>query len=76
MNLIGCKKGKYVLIKTFQNDTPIKIKRRLLDLGFTPGQKVRILRKSILKKVFLVEIRKFVLSLRREIVQYILVEGI
>ena len=75
MNLTKCKLNAFFVIDDFYGQVPTKIKRRLLDLGFTKGQRVKVLRKSILGKVFLVEIRKFVLSLREEVAQYVLVEG-
>ena len=50
-----------------------KIKRRLLELGFTRGEKVRVVRKSLLGKVRLVEIRGYTLSLRQDITKGIIV---
>lgn len=44
---------------------PVKIKRRLLDFGFTNGTKVTVLKKSRLGGVFLLELRGFVLSLKQ-----------
>lgn len=51
-----------------------KIKRRLLDLGFV-GTNVKILRKSSLKGVFLVELRNFVLSIKRNEISKIVVKS-
>ena len=65
----------FFVLDGFSQTVPINLERRLLDFGFTKGQKVRVLQKSILSKVLLIEIRKFVLSLRKEIAQYVLVEG-
>lgn len=50
----------------------IKIKRRLLDLGFVDTT-VKILKKSTLRGVFLLEIRHFVLALKQNEVQNIMV---
>lgn len=49
-----------------------KIKRRLLDLGFVDTT-VEILKKSTLCGVFLLEIRHFVLALKRKEVEKIMV---
>ncbi len=49
-----------------------KIKRRLLDLGFVDTT-VEILKKSTLRGVFLLEIRHFVLALKRKEVEKIMV---
>ena len=68
------KMGSYVDISGFSENTPTKIKRRLLDLGFTNGQKIRTIRKSALGKDFMVEIRNFILTLRWDLLKYILVE--
>ena len=50
-----------------------KIKRRLLDFGFVDTN-IRILHKSSLNGVFLLQIRGFVLSLRASLVANIIVE--
>lgn len=54
-----------------QND---RILRRLLELGFTLGQKVRIVSTSLQKKVFLVQIRGYLLSIRSEMLNRIIVD--
>lgn len=48
--------------------------RRLCELGFIKGQKIKLIKKSLLGKVFLVEIRGYILSLRRNIIASIYVE--
>lgn len=73
-NLLNLKIGQYEKIGGLAKDAPIKIKRRLLDLGFTKGQKIRVVRKSTLGKDFLIELRFFTLTLRRDILKYILVQ--
>lgn len=50
-----------------------KVKRRLLDLGFVCTD-VMILKKSNFKGVFLLQIRGFVLSLKRKEVSLIFVK--
>lgn len=73
-NLLDIKIGQYVKLKSYKLDTPIKIKRRLLDLGFTEGQKLRTIRKSLLGKTYMLELRGFTLTLRKDILSFILVE--
>ncbi len=51
----------------------VKVKRRLLDLGFI-NTKVKIIKKSRFKGVFLLEIRKYVLALKKREVANIIVE--
>ena len=50
------------------------VTRRLLELGFTAGQRVKILATSIQKKVFLVEVRGYVLSVRASLLCRVQVE--
>ena len=52
----------------------IAIKRRLLELGFLPGRKLRINRKSLSKKTILVEIGGYLLALRCAVAKCIFVE--
>lgn len=52
---------------------PIKIKRRLLELGFVRCS-VKILKKSVKNGVFLLEIRGYVLALKRKEVACIFVK--
>lgn len=49
----------------------LKIKTRLLELGFTKGTLVRILNVSSLKKSYLLEIRGYILALRNTAVKLI-----
>ncbi len=67
-------KNEYKSIFSFAESTPFKIKRRLLELGFTPGTRVKVLRRSLLGQAYLVEIRGFTLSMRKEILAYVNVE--
>lgn len=66
--------GKFYTVKGFVEGASIKIKRRILELGFTRGQKIKIVRKSLLGKAFLVELRGFTLTIRKDIAGIILVE--
>lgn len=52
---------------------PFRIRRRMCELGFIAGQKVRLVRCSLLKRAFLVELRGYTLSLRKSIVDGLLV---
>lgn len=73
-NLLDVKIGKYATIAKISEQASIKIRRRLLDFGFTKGQRVRTIHKSILSKDYLVELRHFTLSLRSEIIKFVLVD--
>ena len=48
-----------------------KVYRRFLELGFSLGQRVKVLEKSFQKKVFLIEVRGYVLSVRTSLLQKI-----
>ena len=48
-----------------------KVYRRFLELGFSIGQRVRVLEKSLQKKVFLIELRGYVLSVRSSLLKKI-----
>jgi len=74
LDLSACKFNKSYVISGIKECCPIKIKRRLFDLGFLPQTEIKILRKSMLKKVYLIEIREYVLSAQRELCEYVLVE--
>ena len=73
LELSNGKCGQYYSLVGVADSAPLKMKRRLLELGFTRGQKVRVVRKSLLKRAYLVEVRGFTLSVRRDIAQYLLV---
>lgn len=74
LTLKTCKVGVYFEIQKIESKLPLKMVRRLCDLGFTPGQKVRLLRKSLLGKVLLVELRGYTLSIRGELAKAVLVQ--
>lgn len=52
----------------------IKVIRRFLELGMLSGQVVKVINKSILKKVYLVEIRGYLLSIKTSLLDFIEVE--
>ena len=62
---------KYQIVDIQGSD---KIKRRLLELGFV-GTFVKILKKSSMRGVFLVELRHFVLAVKRNEISKILVKN-
>ena len=62
-------------IKEIKKCCPFKIKRRLLDLGFLPETELKVIKKSLLSKVLLIEIRGYCLSLQTKIADYIIVGG-
>lgn len=47
-------------------DIDIKTKTRLYELGFFKGEKIRVLKKSLMGGTILVEIMNNVLSIRKE----------
>lgn len=72
-NLGKAKAGKFYQILGYSENVAIKIKRRLLELGLTVGQTVKIARKSLLGKAYLLEVRGYSLSMRRNLASFILV---
>ncbi len=62
------------MLAGFDKSLSFKIKRRLCELGFTEGQEVRLVRKSLLGKAYLVEILGYTLSLRSDIVKAVLIK--
>ena len=68
------KMNKSYLLNGFTNSLPLKLKRRLLDLGFTRGEKIVFYNKSLLGKTYLVQIRGVMLSLRDQIVKGLILE--
>ena len=57
----------------YSEKSPLKIKRRLLELGLTEGQKIRVVRKSLLGKAFLIEVRGYSLSIRKNLASFVLI---
>ncbi len=68
------KNGVFYTIESYSKNAPLALKRRILELGLTPGQKVRIVRKSLLGKAYLIEVRGYTLSMRKSLLSYINVE--
>lgn len=72
--LSKCKVGQLRKMAVIDKTAPDKIKRRLLELGFTSGQNIKLARKSLFGETFLVEIRGYCLSIRKSVAEYIFVE--
>lgn len=51
-----------------------RVFRRFLELGFSRGETVKILNCSLANKVVLIEIRGYVLSVRRNLLERVVVE--
>lgn len=62
---------KYKIIEL--KDLTFKVKRRLYELGFLPCHIIRVLRTSLLKRSYLVEIGGYTLTIRRDIAENIYV---
>lgn len=72
--LSECKAMEIGEIIGLSENAPLKIRRRLCDLGFTPGQKVKLVRKSVLGKALLIEIRGYTLSVRSTVAEVVVVK--
>ena len=51
-----------------------KVNARLCELGLSCGQKIKIVAKSILKKVCLVEVREYCFSIRTSLLKDVLIK--
>jgi len=60
----------YVIVG-FNEYINLKLKRRLLELGFVINSKIKVINKSFLKKVYLIELNNCLISLRTNIVNQI-----
>ena len=58
--------GTTYTIQSLCSDIDIKTKTRLLELGFFAGEKVKILAKSLIGGVLLVELQNCVLTIRTQ----------
>lgn len=73
-SLEKAKVGVYHSIQGYEKSAPKKMIRRLLELGLTKGQKVRIVRKSLFGKAYLIEVRGYVLSIRKALASFVLID--
>ena len=69
-------KKEVVKLIGFSQDISLKIKRRLLELGFVKNTTITLSQKSFLNEVLLVELNGYCLSLRSDIAKCIVVEKI
>ena len=67
------KKGETCKIVGFNGHFD-RILRRFLELGLSRGQKVKIVSTSLQNKVVLIEIRGYILSVRRNLLDRVVVE--
>lgn len=72
--LSSVKLNKPFSISDFSPSLNLNVKRRLFDLGFVKGTKIKVLRKSLLGRAFLVEIRGYCLTIKRDIASSIMVD--
>jgi len=73
-SLFECRFNRSYILAGFDDTMPFKTKRRLCELGFTNGQEIKMVRKSLLGKAYLLELRGYTLSLRSDIVKAVLVK--
>ncbi len=64
------KKMKLYKIVGFSSENDAVL-RRFMELGFTVGEKIKIVATSLQKKVFLIELRGYLLSVRAELLHRI-----
>ena len=72
--LTELKNGGYHKLVVIDKKAPLKVRRRLSELGFTSGQLLKVERKSLLGETFLIEIRGTFLSVRKNLAQFLIVE--
>lgn len=73
LTLANCKLNKFYAIKSILDKKGERVLRRLYDLGFTPAQKVRVVRTSLSRGTYLIENRGYLVSLRADICDCIVV---
>lgn len=73
MTMNECKEKSYYKISGFCGEVD-DIARRFMELGLVIGEKVKICGKSLQKKVFLIEVRGYLLSIRASLLQRVQVE--
>ena len=68
-----CKENILYKISGFSGEVD-NISRRFMELGLVEGEKIRICGKSLQKKVFLIEVRGYLLSVRASLLKKVQVE--
>lgn len=76
VTLSQLKKGKSAMVIQFQLDVNLKLKRRLLEMGFYCGAEVEVEEVSFLSEVILVSLNGYLLSLRKSIADKIEVKEV
>lgn len=71
-NLCNVKENVEFTINSISNKS-FALKRRLLELGFIPNRKVKVIKKSLIKETILVEIEGYLLSLRCSVARMVVV---
>ena len=70
-NITNLNRGQSAIICKIQGD--LKIKFRLLELGFVKGAIVEVLAISSLRKTFLLKIQGYVIAIRHNILKEVLI---
>ncbi|MCD6356639.1 MAG: ferrous iron transport protein A [Anaerolineaceae bacterium] len=74
MNLLRVKNGKWVRVVNFRGGRGMQ--RRLMQLGFLPGNKIRIIRTAPFRGPLLLEIEGREIVLGRGVASHVMVEYI
>lgn len=76
ITLDKAKRTKTYKIVGFQNaqNVQVGVLRRFFELGFETGEKIKMLSTSLQRKVFLIEIRGYLLSVRTSLLACVQVE--
>ena len=74
LSLVSCDFARSYKICQIEKDCPVSVRRRLFDLGFTNGQTIQKIQKSLLGKVILVQLRGYLLSIRSSIANFVMVQ--
>ena len=67
--------GEVASICCILNTCDNRLKRRLLELGFVEGAQIKVLAKSLLNDVILVQILNYTISIRKDIAKSIVIKG-
>lgn len=73
-NLSECKFNRSYIVEGFDKNLSFKVKRRLCDLGLLPGLSVFLVRRSVLGRAYLIELRGYMLSIRANIAKAVIVK--
>ena len=66
------KVGKTYQILGYRQCCPVRIMRRLCDLGLIPEKKLKVEKKSLFGKAILIETQGYTLSMQRSMTNYLL----